>query len=468
MQNWLLARVQATPQRLAIQTADHQRTFIQLAHDVQRTARVLRAEGIQPGDRIALVPRGTFADAVLIQALFWIGATLVAINSRLTDTEQAALIERSQVRLRMDAAADYSDGPAESFVDDSVPVDVAAPAVIMFTSGTSGTPKGVVLSYGNLFYSALASAYRVGHLPTDRWLCTLPLYHVGGLSILVRATLYGIPVELHPRFDAAQVHAALRDGDVSLVSLVPTMLHRLLKERREPWSNRLRLVLLGGAATSPALMQQCIEEGIPVATTYGLTEASSQVATTLPGDAVQKPGTVGRPLMFTEVRVIDEDGSARPPDAYGEVIVRGPTVMRGYDRDPAATARTLRDGWLHTGDIGYLDEDGDLFLVQRRSDLIVTGGENVYPAEVENALQEHPAVEAVAVVGIDDPEWGQRVAAAVVLLAGATLNDDELETFARQRLAGYKIPRLVRFVETLPQTASGKIARAEVRAFFSS
>jgi O-succinylbenzoic acid--CoA ligase len=351
--------------------------------------------------------------------------------------------------------------------DDSAAHSLNRPFAIVHTSGTSGQPKGAVLSYNNVFSSAMSSAYRIGHLPDDRWLCVLPLYHVGGLSILIRACLYGITVYLQERFDTTRVNQALCDEAITLVSLVPTMLYRLLDEGTpENWQS-LRLALIGGAATTPALMQRCIDAGVPIATTYGLSEAASQVATTLPGDAAAKPGTVGKPLMFTQVRVVDEHDDDMPPGEYGEVIVQGATVMQGYYGNPEATRETLRGGWLRTGDIGYLDDDGDLFLVQRRSDLIVTGGENVYPAEVEEALRQHPAIKDAAVIGVDDPEWGQRVAAAIVLHETDTLTADEVQSHSREHLAGYKIPRQIVFVDALPQTASGKIKRSAVRELFT-
>jgi len=240
------------------------------------------------------------------------------------------------------------------------------------------------------------------------------------------------------------------------------MLHRLLQSRAKPWPASLRLVLLGGAAATPELLAAAWEASVPVAPTYGLTEASSQVATALPADARRKPGSVGKPLFLTDVRIVDDSGHELPAGEIGEVLVRGPQVMAGYYHNPDATARTLRNGWLHTGDLGSLDDESDLFLVQRRSDLIVTGGENVYPAEVEAVLRAHPAVMEACVVGVADGEWGQRVAAAVQLQPDAWADETALLTFCRERLAGYKIPRQVRFVEELPQTASGKIERRRV------
>ncbi|HEX6386917.1 MAG TPA: o-succinylbenzoate--CoA ligase, partial [Anaerolineae bacterium] len=334
---------------------------------------------------------------------------------------------------------------------------------IVFTSGTTGRPKGVELTFSQHFSSAMSSAYRLGLEVDDLWLSCLPLYHVGGLAVIWRSCLYGTAVDLHPRFDLDAINHSLDTRPVTLISLVPTMLYRLLQSRTG-WPECLRLILLGGAAAAPEMIEQTNQmAGRPiVAPTYGLTEAASQVATMLPRDAARKPGSVGRPLLFTSVRIVGEDGRELAAGEYGEVVVSGPVVMRGYYNNPEATAEVLKDNALYTGDIGYVDEDGDLWLVQRRSDIIVSGGENVYPAEVEQALKQHPAVASVGVVGVPHSEWGQQVAAAVVLREDQVLTEAELVRFGRERLAGYKLPRLVRFVDSLPQTASGKIARQAI------
>jgi O-succinylbenzoic acid--CoA ligase len=306
----------------------------------------------------------------------------------------------------------------------------------------------------------------LGVLPDDRWLSCLPLYHVGGLAVIFRSCLYGTAVDLHDGFDLTAINHSLDTQSISLISLVPTMLVRLLAVR-DAWPATLRLVLLGGAAAAPDLLGEALAAGVPVATTYGLTEAASQVATMLPADVRRKPGSAGRPLMFTSVRIVHEDGQTAAPGVYGEIVVSGPTVMRGYVNNEAATAATVRDGDLFTGDIGYLDDDGDLWLVQRRSDLIISGGENIYPAEVEAVLKQHPAVTAVCVVGVPDAQWGQLVTAAVVLQEAATVGAADLLAFCRQHLAGYKLPRRLRFVPQLPQTASGKVHRQAVAALMA-
>lgn len=488
MQDWLSARAYASPDKIAIIEHRNGQAF-EMKYDhlnwqVDQLCVMLSHEGVSSGQHIAMLMSNSIESVTYLFASMRIGLIFVPLNTRLTVDELDFQLTQADVDYLLTPVVDETVSalqdrghavleinPANYLIDTTFTlydnIDLDKSFLIVHTSGTSGKPKGATLTYGNLFYSAMASAYRIGHNPDDRWLCVLPLFHIGGISIFIRAVLYGITVDLYEKFDTDTINYALTHEDVSLISLVPTMLYRLLESRTETWNSKLRLVLLGGAATTPELMQGCIEEDIPVATTYGLSEASSQVATTLPGDAVRKPGTVGKPLMFTQVKIVDENGISQNPGDYGEVLVKGETIMQGYYNNPDATEKTIREGWLHTGDIGYLDTEGDLFLVQRRSDLIITGGENVYPAEIESVLRQHPAIKEVAVVGIPDTEWGQKVAVAIILENKHSLSIDELSTYAREHLAGYKIPREMVFVDALPLTGSGKIERNAVRNFFT-
>ncbi|MBZ0302304.1 MAG: o-succinylbenzoate--CoA ligase, partial [Anaerolineae bacterium] len=478
---------QTSPQKIALITDERLLTYREMDVEAQALAEAMQGSDflIQRGMHIAILGGSTIETVLILFALIRIGAVLVPVNTRLTAEElRYQLVQVTCDLLLVDelsfgSLAKEINAPgtrmiaySNLFTSERAPVearyevDLAAPLAIIFTSGTSGRPKGAVLTAGNFYTSAMASAYHLGHQPEDRWLCVLPLYHVGGLSIIMRAVLYGITVDLLPRFDLDEVNQVLDTQPITLISLVPTMLHRLL-ETRTDWPESLRLILLGGAAATPELLARCRAMNLPVATTYGLTEAASQVATMRPDDVARKPGSVGEPLLFTNIRIVNKDGEPAEPGEYGEIVVSGPTVMQGYYNDPDATARTLQNGELHTGDIGYLDEDSDLWVVQRRSDLIITGGENVYPAEVEQVLRQHPSVADVCVVGLRDADWGQRVAAAVVLEVGVTLTEDELLAFGRSHLAGYKLPRTFRFVKALPQTASGKIQRAAVKALLA-
>ena len=414
------------------------------------------------------------------------GTVLVPLDPRSTAPERAAQLEQAACDWLLPETDDEPlwnldpDGQRNAVyaTDELTPDQIArqrdgqfqpdAPLAMVHTSGTTGQAKGAILSVSNFFYSALGATMRLGHVPQDRWLCVMPLWHVGGLALLTRALLQGAPVVLQPEFDPDAVLHALEHEAVSLVSLVPTMLHRLLVRRPGKWPDSLRLILLGGAAASPDLQRRSAEINLPVAPTWGLTETTSQVATLLPAAAQAKPGSVGRPLLFNQLRVVNQSCETLPHDQIGELLVSGPTVMRGYWCDEGATARAINVPELHTGDLGYLDEVGDLFIVQRRSDLIISGGENVYPAEVERVLCSHAAVQSAVVLGIVDAEWGQQVSAVVQLQPGGNTSREALQTYCRKRLAGYKLPRVIRFVSKLPRTASGKVRRSELARLFGN
>ena len=445
---------------------------------------ILRQRLLAPGDKVGILLPDKHLFVVALLALMRLRVVSVPLNTRLTAAELRWQVKNTDCRLLIcqaetrALAAELCHDPLElrphSFFE-PLPayneygwMNLDDDFAIIHTSGTSGRPKAAVLTYGNVFHSARASAQTLGHLGNEHWLCVLPLYHVGGLSIVFRSLNYGSAIELVPPgpFDVREVNRILSEHPVTLVSLVPTMLQRLLDAKTRPWNPRLRLILLGGEAPSPELVARCIAEKLPIASTYGLTETASQVATALPDLVYQKPGTVGKPLKYTELRIIDEHGAEAAAGVAGEILVKGPTVMRGYYGDPDATCAALRDGWLYTGDIGYLDEDGDLFILQRRDDLIVSGGENIYPAEVEAVLRKHPAVAEAVVLGLADANWGQAVAAVVELRVGRSAATDDIIAFARRHLAGYKIPRRIAFSPTLPRTASGKIQRREARKVF--
>lgn len=439
---------------------------------------------LAPGDKVGILLPDKLLFVATLLALMRLRAVSVPLNTRLTAAELRWQVKNANCRvlicqaetkaLAAETSLDALELQPKSFLDaptrhnDYGCMNLDDDFAIIHTSGTSGRPKAAVLTYGNVYQSARASAKMLGHLENERWLCVLPLYHVGGLSIILRSLIYGTAVHISSEsfFNVDAVNRKLSSPGYSMVSLVPTMLQRLLDAKKRPWNPRLRLILLGGEAPSPELLARCAAQDLPVATTYGLTETASQVATATPELVYRKRGTVGKPLSCTQVRIIDERGNDAAPQVPGEVLVKGETVMRGYYNDPAATALALRDGWLHTGDIGYLDEDGDLFILQRREDLIVSGGENIYPTEVEDVLRQHPAVAEAVVFGAPDASWGQAVAAAVELRAGRSASTDDIIAFSRRRLAGYKIPRQIVLVATLPRTASGKIQRREARRIF--
>jgi O-succinylbenzoic acid--CoA ligase len=467
---------------LALIDGDCSLTYPALEQRVDAMHAALHALGVVAGARVGILAPSSAPAVAALHALWRIGATPVMLNTRLTAHELSPQVLRARCSILLDSSetATLAAGITSPdircvslealYAHSATGVRSATAradadlAALMFTSGTSGTPKAVMLTHGNLRASANASARRLGVRPDDRWLCALPLFHIGGLAIVHRSALYGTAIDLQRRFDLDAVRGALDKTPVTLVSLVPTMLKRLLDTGWRA-SSALRLILLGGAAATPELITAA--DGAPIATTYGLTEASSQAATALPAAVQRKPGSVGTALPGLALRIAASDGHSCSVDEPGEILIKGPTVMRGYLDDPEASARVLRDGWLHTGDIGYLDADGDLFVLQRRSDLIISGGENVYPAEVEAALRTHPNVVDVAVVGLPSAEWGQQVAALLVL-ADADQPLDAIRAHCRTRLAGYKQPRILRAVAALPLNAAGKVDRAAVQETLSA
>jgi O-succinylbenzoic acid--CoA ligase len=331
--------------------------------------------------------------------------------------------------------------------------------LILFTSGTTGEPKAVRLTATNLFSSAVASAFRLGVTPDDRWLGCLPVHHMGGLAPVFRSAWYGTTLVMQGGFDAADTARLLDQENITGVSLVPTQLRRLLDAGWSP-SESLRTVLLGGAPAGESLLERALDAGVPVHPTYGLTEAASQVTTARPADVRADIETVGQPLCWTDVRIV-ADGEPAEADEEGEIVVDGPTVTPGY-LDEGATADAFSEWGLHTGDLGVRDEHGRLRVHGRLDDVINTGGELVAPAEVADVLESHPGVEVAAVVGLADEEWGERVAALVVPADSSALQVDDIRNHCRDRLAAYKRPKTVETADELPRTDSGTVDRPAV------
>lgn len=389
------------------------------------------------GDRVATTLPPGLDFVALLHAMPRLGAVLVPLNTRLTAAERSWQVDDCAARLVVDeplGGAESDDPPG------GAGIDPAAPLTVMYTSGTTATPKRVTLSYANHAASARASAANLGVEAGDRWLCVLPLFHVGGLSIIIRSAIYGTAAIVHDRFDAAAAAASLESGEATLVSVVATMLRRLQAEglARAP---ALRAALVGGGPVPRDLLDWAAQTGLPVLQTYGLTETGSQIATLAAGEALAKVGSAGRPLPGVEVSVGDG----------GELLVRGEMVSAGA---------VAPDGWLHTGDRGRVDSDGYVYVEGRLKEMIVTGGENVSAPEVEEALVAHPAVDDAAVVGRPDAEWGEVVTAFVQ--AAAAVTDEELATHCRARLAPFKVPRVIRRIDEIPRNATGKILKGRL------
>ena len=489
MPDWLAHRASVTPNRLALMFGDRQWTYAELDAAVQHTARKLATLGAGPGNLVATLLHNSEYVPFVVHAMSRLGSTLVPLNIRLRPDEIAWQIGDSGVKLllvdaltaphaieaRQRGGYDVTiisvdaclgdlrclDDVAESEAELRGWIDPTAVHSIVYTSGTTGRPKGAMLTYANHWWNAMGSALNLGMTGNDRWLACMPLFHVGGMAILLRSVIYGITAVVHPSFDEHAVNRAIDEQGITLISVVATMLQRMLVAHDgQPYPSTFRCALLGGGPAPRPLLEECASLGIPVVQTYGLTEVGSQVATLAPEDALTRLGSAGKPLYPNELRIGDGDVPAGEPS---EIQVRGPVVTVGYAGRPEATAEAIQDGWLHTGDLGYLDDDGYLYVLDRRTDLIVSGGENVYPAEVEAALVAHPAVVEAGVIGIPDDAWGQAVVASVHLATDSDVDQDELKAFCRERLAGYKVPRQIRFSEPLPRNAAGKLLRRELR-----
>jgi O-succinylbenzoic acid--CoA ligase len=420
----------------------------------------------------AAVPRTLFAATRLGWSVVPVNreAGAAAVRSALSRTAPAALVHDAATAERAAELASDAGAPALALADvrdrgtaatapPAGDVDLDAERLVLFTSGTTGEPKGVRLSLRNLLASAAGSAYRLGVLPDDRWLCCLPTYHMGGLAPWVRSALYGTAVVVS-EFDPERTARELREHRVTGVSLVPTMLVRLLDDGWTP-PDSLRFALVGGGPADEDLVERALAADVPIHPTYGMTETASQIATARPETLADDPGTVGQPLVTTDVTLVDDDGDPVEPGEPGEVVVDGPTVTRGY-LDSETTAAAFSERGLHTGDLARRDADGRLWIVGRVDDAFVSGGETVHPAAVADRLRAHPAVADAAVVGLDDREWGRRVGAALVP-DGDAPDVERVLADCDPDLATYERPRTVAVVDALPRTASGTVDRAALR-----
>jgi O-succinylbenzoic acid--CoA ligase len=453
--------------RPALITLDGELSFASLAARVAGAAAAMRAAGVRAGHRIAFRAAPDADTLTGFLALAQLRAAWLAIHPRLRAAEvdeiraaASPIIHLDEAAVRALAWGEQPSGAALRGVaaggapDEAADRDILA---LMATSGTTGLPKVAALPRSAFLASAAGSADNLGWRDDDRWLCCMPLAHVGGLSIVTRCLAARRPLVLLPRFDPAAVLETAERHRATLLSVVPTMLHALLDADHRAVLPRLRVVLVGGAHCPEALLAACAARGIAALTTYGTTEACSQITAQRPpppGAALRVEAGSGRALRGVELAIVDEVGSRCAPGVIGRIQVRGPARMRGYLGQPP-----LGQGdWFDTGDLGHLDDTGSLFVAARRTDLVITGGENVYPAEVERVIDACAGVRRSLVFGAPDERWGQVVAAALVVDASAFSAGGLAEALAA-RLAPHKRPRLACVVDALPETAAGKLDR---------
>ena len=426
------------PTRTALVAGRRELTFSDLAREARRKAGELAMDSRS----LAHIVARTDVETVLsVYAMLEARAPFLPTHPRLTETEREHFVQNA--RNSLEKSAGFGDRML----------------AVLFTSGTSGTPRGAVLSRAAFEASARASAANLPWKDDDRWLLCMPLSHVGGLSVVTRSLAARACIVLHERFDVGRTLASIVRDRITRISVVPTMLFDLLAADRDNVLAKLDTVLVGGAATSSTLLEECARRRVRALTTYGLTEACSQVATQAPRDPRETRGGSGRPLLGIELTIVDEHHEPLKPGEIGSISIRGPQLMEGYLGEAPLEGRAF-----DTGDLGMVGDRGELFVASRRSDLIVTGGENVYPIEIENVLASCPGVTSVIVFGLDHERWGQEVCAAVV--PSASFDADRVRALLAEKLAPFKIPKKLATVSAFPLKANGKIDRSEaVRAF---
>lgn len=464
---------------MALSYEDERWTFAELEQESMRYAGQLKTLGLKSGDRIALIGTSNVELVFIIHGAMLLGVEIVMLNNRLTMKEIAWQVKDAEVEMVL-----YSDEFEEKIKSTYVTrisfsvirqKEVSLFEVeknwasdktvtIMYTSGTTGFPKGVRQTAKNHTSSALSSLLNLGLDEEDCWLCMMPLFHISGFSILVRSVLYGMEVRLYEKFDVEKVTAEIIEGTVTRMSVVSVMLSQILieLEKRNGIAHpNFKTMLAGGSSIPVDYLTRAALRKLPILQTYGMTETSSQTATLSADDAIRKIGSAGKPLFFNEIKI----KNAKKANEHGEVYVKGPHVTPGYIGRFKETS-PFDDGWLPTGDVGYLDEEGYLYIVDRRSDLIISGGENIYPAEIENVLAGHLKVREVGVCGKEHVKWGQTPVAFIVTTE--PVSKEELFDFCSARLAKYKMPTDIVFVDTLPRNASNKLLRRELKAWLIS
>ncbi|CAH2717467.1 2-succinylbenzoate--CoA ligase [Neobacillus rhizosphaerae] len=488
MPNFLKNRAFLTPERKAVYFQEQTLTWIELYHRSLEVGGQLQALGVQKDQYVGVLLKNHLDTVVILFALQLLGVKAVMLNNRLTSAELVWQLNDSKasfliledsfaeidLKINQQIASMKTITKERLFrIEPVVPdieeeISLSDICTIMYTSGTTGNPKGVIQTFGNHWWSSVGSALNLGFMESDCWLCAVPLFHISGFSILMRSVIYGMPIVLHENFNVERTIEDIHEKKVTIMSVVGTMLTRIVEQleaRRLP--DHFRCMLLGGGPAPLPLLQACVAKEIPVFQTYGMTESSSQIVTLSPEYSLTKLGSAGKPLFPAQLKIVKDNGSSAEAGEAGEIAVKGANVTPGYLYRPEVMKEKYSDGWFYTGDIGYLDEEGFLYVIDRRSDLIISGGENIYPAEIEAVLLAHPAVADAGVTSIDDVKWGQVPMAFIVKRQGMDVTADELQPFCLDRLAKYKVPKTFYFLEKLPRNAAKKLLRRKLREWVS-
>jgi fatty-acyl-CoA synthase len=483
----LVARNAAfTPAKTALRFRDTAISYRQLAQRIEATFSVLQAGlRIAPGERVALLATNHPDYLVLLYACARLGAILVPLNWRLAVPELQFMLDDSDAKLLVLgqdfagtplarpgmavidlAALDRRIADADSAAGPPACGDYSSPLLLVYTSGTTGRPKGAVLAQQALLANGIMSHHAHAMTSDDHILTVLPFFHVGGLNIQTTPALHiGATVTIHARFDATALLAAIAHDRPTLLLTVPAVLQAMLAH--PAWLqtdlSSLRAISTGSTIVPPALIDAVSARRVPVLQIYGATETGPTAIYTRLGGDLSRAGSTGLAGLLCEARVIDENATEVPDGTPGEILIRGPNVLTEYWRNPAATSAALANGWFRTGDIGTRDPDGYYVIHDRLKNMFISGGENVYPAEIERVLLTHPAVAECAVIGVADPKWQEVPRAFVILRPGVAGTADDLQAHVRAQLARFKVPQKIDFVDDLPRTALGKVQHFRLR-----
>lgn len=464
-QNWLLKQAATQPNQIAIDDGNERLSFAELKKQVE--VLVGKIGRLNPGSRVGLLATNTLMSYKLALAIMCSGRTIVWLNWRLAGEELERQIKDSGVQLCLVENSFWRSGMTNPFKSYSAFLIINADpgelipvfksdwvASIMYTSGTTGKPKGVLQTFGNHFYSAVSSALNLGLSSADKWLCVAPIFHISGFSIIMRGLIYGMTVRLVEKFRAEEIERILANETVTIMSVVPFMLKKLIQQQNKTnthYNSAFRCMLLGGGTIDRETLEICLQRSIPVVQCYGMTETCSQIVALRSADALLKLGSVGQPLFSTQLKLSKD----------GEILLKTPALTPGYLNLPDKLPSKMIDGWYRTGDIGHLDKEGYLYIDGRADEMLISGGENIFPQEVEQVYQRYPQINEVAVVGQNDSVWGQIPVAFVV--SDRRLSTTKLMNYGYEHLARYKVPQQYIFVSELPKNASGKIRRFMLR-----
>lgn len=464
-QNWLLKQAATLPNQIAIDDGNERLSFAELKKQVE--VLVGKIDHLNPGSRVGLLATNTLMSYKLALAIMCSGRTIVWLNWRLAGEELERQIKDSGLQLCLVENSLWRSGMTNPFKsysaflitnadpEELIPVFKSDwVASIMYTSGTTGKPKGVLQTFGNHFYSAVSSALNLGLSSADKWLCVAPIFHISGFSIIMRGLIYGMTVRLVEKFRAEEIERILANEAVTIMSVVPFMLKKLIQQQNKTnihYNSAFRCMLLGGGTIDRETLEICLQRSIPVVQCYGMTETCSQIIALRSADALLKLGSVGQPLFSTQLKLSKD----------GEILLKTPALTPGYLNLPDKLPSKMIDGWYRTGDIGHLDKEGYLYIDGRADEMLISGGENIFPQEVEQVYQRYPQINEVAVVGQNDSVWGQVPVAFVV--SDRRLSTTKLMNYGYEHLARYKVPQHYIFVSELPKNASGKIRRFMLR-----